>query len=94
MAEDLHTVSVTVTGRVQGVYYRGWTQEQATLLRLAGWVRNNRDGSVSALVSGPRGVVETLLARMREGPPDARVAAVTVEDAGNVAVPDGFSVTR
>jgi acylphosphatase len=94
MADERYTVRVTITGRVQGVYYRGWTQEQATELKLSGWVRNNRDASVGTLVSGPRKDVEALLEKMKRGPVDARVKAVTIEETSFVAVPDGFSITR
>ena len=48
------TIRVRITGRVQGVWYRGWTVDQARHLRLAGWVRNRLDGSVEAVFSGPR----------------------------------------
>ena len=50
---DITTVRLSITGRVQGVWYRGWTVDQAKALGLAGWVRNFTDGSVEALVNGP-----------------------------------------
>lgn len=67
-----------VHGRVQGVWYRGWTVDQAGALGLDGWVRNRRDGTVEILVSGPDAAVEALAARCREGPPAARVDRVEV----------------
>jgi acylphosphatase len=69
---------VRVTGRVQGVFYRGWTRDEAESLGLTGWVRNERDGSVMALLVGPDAQVEAMLAAMRHGPPAAQVANVTV----------------
>lgn len=71
--------TVRITGRVQGVYYRAWTREQASLRGLRGWVENRADGSVAALFIGPRTVVEEMLAACAEGPLDARVERVEPE---------------
>ena len=79
-----------VSGRVQGVWYRGWTVDQAVALGLDGWVRNRRDGSVEILVSGPDAAVEALIERCREGPPAARVERVAEEET-DAAVPPGFT---
>jgi acylphosphatase len=77
---------VRLTGRVQGVFFRAWTRDQARELGLGGWVRNVAGGSVEAHVEGDQASVETLIERMREGPPSADVEDVQVED-----VPaDGF----
>ena len=64
---------VTITGRVQGVNFRRWTQDQARALGLTGWVRNQPDGSVRVFVSGPEAAVEQLLKVLRHGPDGARV---------------------
>lgn len=69
-------VRVEIRGRVQGVWYRAWTVEQATLRGLRGWVRNRRDGSVEALLIGPADKVEAMAELCREGPPAARVDSV------------------
>jgi acylphosphatase len=77
------TVSVRIRGRVQGVWYRGWTEEQAALRGLRGWVRNRRDGSVEALFCGPAALVRDMVDACWKGPPAARVEAVeqsTVDD--------------
>lgn len=71
---------VTVTGRVQGVFYRAWAREQAAALGVAGWVRNCADGSVAAHVEGEEAAVAEMIARMRTGPSAARVERVEVED--------------
>ena len=78
-----------VHGRVQGVWYRGWTVDQAVALGLDGWVRNRREGTVEILASGPEAAVEELIARCREGPPAARVERVDVLESDE-AVPNGF----
>jgi acylphosphatase len=82
-----------VTGRVQGVWFRGWTQATATRLGLDGWVRNEPDGSVRALLSGPGDRVREMVAALHAGPESARVAAVTTEPAEPPAQP-GFHVLR
>jgi acylphosphatase len=64
---------VRVTGRVQGVFFRAWTRNQAQALGLAGWVRNCDDGSVEAQVEGEERAVDRLIALIGEGPSGARV---------------------
>lgn len=78
-----------IRGRVQGVWYRGWTVEQATRLGIDGWVRNRADGSVEAVFSGSASAVGQLLDACRIGPPAARVASVDVVDEAAPATP-GF----
>ncbi len=73
------TVQLVITGRVQGVWYRGWTVSRAQELGLAGWVRNVTDGSVEALVNGPKDRVDWLIALCRTGPPAAKVDTVDVQ---------------
>ncbi len=77
-------VRLLVTGRVQGVGFRAFVEDEANLLALDGWVRNRRDGTVEALVAGPPDQVEALIAAARRGPPAARVEAVKVENADAV----------
>jgi len=72
-------VRAVISGRVQGVWYRAWTREQASRLGLSGWVRNRRDGTVEAVFFGSEEAVEEMLAACREGPPHAVVAGVVVE---------------
>lgn len=75
MTEDTVLI-VRVTGRVQGVFFRAWTQGQAESLGLRGWVRNEPDGSVAALVIGPDRKVKDLVRSLHNGPPAARVERV------------------
>ncbi|EYU38558.1 hypothetical protein ABFS82_12G142900 [Erythranthe guttata] len=72
------TVRVVVKGRVQGVFYRNWTIENAIELGLKGWVRNRRDGSVEALFSGKPEKVEEMEQRCTRGPPHAMVTCFLV----------------
>ena len=72
---------VRATGRVQGVFFRAWTREEAQALGLTGWVRNCSDGSVEAHVEGDGAAVDELIGLIREGPPGAQVDEVKVEAA-------------
>ncbi len=72
---------VRVTGLVQGVWFRAWTQSEAVRLELSGWVRNEADGSVCALVAGPEEKVGEMLRLLWSGPASARVDSVVTEQA-------------
>jgi len=72
-------VRVTVSGRVQGVGFRWAITERARSRGVAGWVRNQPDGTVVAVFEGPPEAVDALVAWIRRGPPGARVDDVTVE---------------
>ncbi|GAA5107430.1 acylphosphatase [Alloalcanivorax gelatiniphagus] len=77
----MKAVQARVTGRVQGVSFRWYTQEQARSLGVAGWVANEPDGSVLVHAEGADDAVDALVAWCRHGPPAARVADVAVRDA-------------
>ncbi len=86
-------VHVIVSGRVQGVGYRASAWDMAALLKLAGWVRNLRDGRVEAVFEGSRSQVEEMLQWCHQGPPAAIVDKVVVD----YETPEGlrgFEVTR
>ncbi|HUU67102.1 MAG TPA: acylphosphatase [Methyloceanibacter sp.] len=91
MADTQRTVTVRIEGRVQGVYYRAWTEQAANARGLDGWVRNREDGNVEAVFSGPAYKVAEMLEACADGPPDAKVAKVTITDEGG-APPSGFKV--
>lgn len=71
-----------IRGRVQGVGYRAWTEDQAILLGLDGWVRNRRDGSVEAVFAGAADVVAQMIDACHRGPSSSHVDAVDVGDVG------------
>jgi acylphosphatase len=79
MADD-RSVLVRVSGRVQGVGFRDWTQRKAAGLGLSGWVRNLATGEVEALFTGSRETVDKMLAAVRRGPQLARVDDVKVQE--------------
>ena len=89
-------VRLRIRGRVQGVWFRGWTCQQATRLGLAGWVRNCSDGSVEALFVGAADAVEAMVAACRRGPTHARVESVVADELSDAASLelDGFSQQR
>lgn len=89
-AMPLH-YSIRISGRVQGVFYRASARAEAERLGLAGFVRNEPDGSVYAEAEGERETLERFLAWCRQGPPRARVDRVEMEE-GLVKGFEGFTV--
>ncbi len=83
-----------VLGRVQGVSYRAWACARARELGLTGWLSNETDGSVRALIAGPHEAVREMLDAMGKGPPGARVASVKVEreDIDHLEAPQDFTI--
>jgi acylphosphatase len=69
---------LVIRGRVQGVGYRYAAQDAAEGLRISGWVRNRRDGTVEALVQGDPQAVAAIIEWCRRGPPAAEVTGVEV----------------
>ncbi len=70
---------ISITGRVQGVFYRDSARKKAQALSLTGYVKNMPDNSVEALVQGPRTQIEQFIAWCHEGPSSANVENVEVE---------------
>ncbi len=69
-----------VRGRVQGVWFRRYTQNVANELGISGWVRNLEDGSVEVEASVPEELFESFIAALRKGPPLARVDDIEIEE--------------
>jgi acylphosphatase len=82
---------VRVFGRVQGVFFRQWTVNQARALGVSGWVRNCADGTVEARLEGDQQAVAKMVDAMRDGPSRAQVEDVMVEPVEPDEV-SGFSV--
>jgi acylphosphatase len=81
-----------VRGRVQGVGFRWFVEREAHILGIAGWVRNNHDGSVEVLAQGTRDQLSGLHSRLREGPRAARVDAVEISDVPPVSGLNSFRI--
>jgi acylphosphatase len=84
-------VDVTVTGWVQGVFFRAEAQQEAGRLGITGWVRNEPDGSVAGHFEGQPDAVDSMVAWCREGPRRARIDQVDVREVEPTG-PEGFEV--
>ena len=82
---------LSIGGRVQGVFFRAWTRQQAERLGVKGWVRNCPDGHVEAHVEGDDAAVEQMTECMRRGPPAAEVENFRIWDVEPCQF-DGFEV--
>lgn len=76
----MKTISISVTGLVQGVFYRANTERVARELGLLGWVKNEDDGSVSIVVQGEKEKLDRLVEWCHEGPEGAEVEKVEVKE--------------
>jgi acylphosphatase len=84
---------VLVSGKVQGVWFRESTRQEAERLGVGGWVRNLPDGRVEAVFTGSSAAVDELVAWCRRGPPNADIATVEAKpQAGPAEL--GFRVVR
>lgn len=85
-------VRFRISGRVQGVYFRASTREQAQRLSLRGHAINLRDGSVEVIAVGSADAIEALAAWLAHGPPMARVDRVEREAVDVPALPAEFTI--
>ena len=81
-----------VAGKVQGVWFRASTREQALALGLRGFAKNLDDGRVEVLAVGDAGAIDALAEWLRQGPPLARVDRVERTDVDDAGDADGFDV--
>ena len=77
-ADEPVRARVVVSGRVQGVFFRGDARDRARSLGVSGWVTNRRDGKVEAVFEGRRDAVESMVGWCRRGPAGASVDDVQV----------------
>jgi acylphosphatase len=87
------TISITVSGLVQGVYYRQSAKEKALELGISGMVKNLPNGNVQILATGTANQLDELVHWCKQGPPHAKVASVDVETM-NRQVFMGFVIQR
>ena len=71
-------VHLLITGRVQGVFFRTSTQEEAQRHQLTGWVKNLHDGRVEAVLEGEEENVKPMIAWCQNGPPHAVVKDLSI----------------
>lgn len=89
----LKTVLITVTGKVQGVFYRQTAKEKATQLDIKGEVKNMPDETVQIIATGPKEQIEQLIEWCRRGPSRAKVQDIIVEEIP-LQTFDKFIITR
>jgi len=87
-------VHLVVKGLVQGVSYRATARDEARARGLLGWVRNLPNGDVEALAEGESAAVDAFIAWCRQGPDEARVTHVVVEERPADAPLSPFTVVR
>ena len=83
---------IIVTGRVQGVWYRKYTQERANELGIRGWVKNTPDGNVLVVAQAEKKDIETFIDYLKIGPPLARVDKILTSEIHVSGDFDNFSV--
>ncbi len=81
-----------IAGRVQGVGFRAFTEYEASVEGVHGYVRNTEDGRVEVVVEGDDEAVTRVERKLRRGPPMARVENVEVEPIVPTGRPYGFSI--
>ncbi|MCD2449639.1 acylphosphatase [Methylicorpusculum oleiharenae] len=89
----LKQVRILVSGRVQGVYFRAFTQKKAKNLGITGYAKNLSDGRVEIVASGSEDAVDQLIKWCYKGPITARVDHVETESLNGEAIPPGFNVS-
>jgi acylphosphatase len=80
VADDVIRRRVTVTGRVQGVFFRDSLRQRANSHKVAGWATNRTDGAVEAVFEGASDDVERLVEFAKQGPRQAEVDNVEVRE--------------
>lgn len=74
----MERVHLIIHGRVQGVFFRAYTEQEARRLNLTGWVRNCPDGTVEATAEGPKENLQEFYEWCQHGPPAAHIKTVEV----------------
>ena len=92
----MKTVRIRCLGRVQGVFFRKYTQDKARELNIKGFVKNEADGSVLIFACGEDSRVDRLIEWCHEGPPSARVDNVVNERLGEKEITgyEGFEIVH
>jgi acylphosphatase len=90
--DDLVRLEAVVRGRVQGVGFRYFVVREARRLGLAGWVANERDGSVRAVAEGAPEAIDRIEDLLRSGPPGSMIDGVSVVRMPGTGRFDGFAV--
>lgn len=89
---ELVRAHVVISGRVQGVFFRMETLEEARKTGVSGWVKNKQDGTVEAVFEGEKALVDSVIQWCRQGPPVSRVDNVDIEWEPYTGKFPGFSI--
>ncbi len=79
------TKRCVVYGRVQGVFYRAFTQQEAQRLGVVGWVKNRQDGCVEVVMSGDEKILQEMIVGLWRGSASAEVVKIDIEDISSLA---------
>jgi len=85
-------IHFTIHGKVQGVWFRAWTQDLAKEMGVTGWVRNMSDGNVEGTAMGDNELLAKFLDRLHDGPPLARVTKVDTNESEVDDIIDTFDI--
>jgi acylphosphatase len=88
------TVSLRISGKVQGVWYRASAKDAALGIGIKGKVWNEKNGDVGVVVQGTREQIDAFVLWCKEGPPLAQVQEVKVENINTAEIFDSFEITR
>jgi acylphosphatase len=89
---ELVRAHVVISGRVQGVFFRMETLEEARKTGVSGWVKNKQEGTVEAVFEGEKALVDSVIQWCRQGPPVSRVDNVDIEWEPYTGKFTGFSI--
>jgi len=85
---------ILISGEVQGVGFRDFTQKNATQLKIKGYAKNLKDGKVEVVAEGPRRALDKLVAKLCDGPPKAKVEDVSIEERPSNGKYNDFSIIQ
>jgi acylphosphatase len=83
---------IRITGRVQGVWFRKYTEEKARMLGIKGWVKNSSDGNILIIAQAEKKDLETFMDYLKIGPPLARVNKIIHSEIQGLGNFDNFSI--
>jgi len=93
---DMQSIHIIISGRVQGVSFRSFTKSAADNLNISGWVKNLPDGSVEALATGAKKDIEKLISELKTGPPASKVDNIEIQEQHKLETKkhSGFNILR
>lgn len=88
----MKTLNIHITGKVQGVWFRGTAQEEAEKLGINGWAKNELDGSVTILAQGEPNQLDALLDWCQQGSDAAHVENIEINEVADAPIEESFEV--